>query len=252
MLPPNVLRSDAPEVPEPPRSELDEARAALAAAQRTARMSSLISIASLLISGCAFVASISLARAGDSYAGETRLTGERPSAKARAPVATQFRIEELAVYKDNIVDGEVGTTELQDACVTGAKLASGSITADKMAAGSVSYSTLASDTVAQITSHVSNDRVVVGAVAEDGTILRGGNFNVTKEETGYYKITFQTRFAEPPVVVAVANTVGQCYSPNNPRKLTKHWAYVECKTNLLVSGQSLDMAFNFYASVAPA
>lgn len=249
MLAPNVLRSDAPE---PPMSELDEARAALAAAQRTARMSSLISIASLLISGCAFVASISLARAGDgSIRGGTSLVGERPSTKALAPDDTHFRIEELAVYQENIVESAIGTPELQDACVTGAKLASGSVTADKVAAGSVSYSALTSDAVAQLTRQVSDDKAVIGAVAEDGTILQGSSFTVQKHSSqGYYTLTFTTTFAAPPVVVAVANTYGTCYC--NPAHLTQQTAEIVCKTDLIGSVNAMDMAFNFYASVAPA
>ena len=108
MLSPEVERSDA----------LDEAQAVLAAARRTARTNGLMSAAALLFSGCALAVSLSLnATAGSSDGVPSALLPERAAAKALQPETHYVRLEELAIYRDQIVAGAVGTEELSDASV---------------------------------------------------------------------------------------------------------------------------------------
>jgi hypothetical protein len=254
MLPPNVLRSDAAEPEEAPelgRSDLEHAQAVYAAAQRTARKSNLVSAVCALISiGGALVASLALESGGDRYSGGARLVGERAATKALNPDTNYVRLEELAIYQDQIVAGAVGTPELQDASVTEAKLATGAVTGDKLAAGSVSFSALGELTVAEIAGRVSNERMIVGEVKEDGS-WRGSGFSSQRISTGEYRVDFSTEFAEPPIMVAVANSYGKCYA--NPAKLTTQSVTVICKTDLVTASPiEINMGFNFYAGVTPA
>ena len=114
ILPADVQRSDALESPPCP---LDEARAVYAAARRTARTSNLISVASLLFSTCAVALSLTLGGGGPSGAA-ARLVAERAAPKALSPEMHYVRLEELAIYRDQIVKGAIGTAELGDASVS--------------------------------------------------------------------------------------------------------------------------------------
>ena len=115
ILPADVKRSDALESPQSP---LDEAHAFYAAAQRTARRSNLISVASLLFSACAVALSLTLGGGSPSAAAPTqRLVAERAEPKALTPDTHYVRLEELSIYRDQIVAGAIGTAELGDASV---------------------------------------------------------------------------------------------------------------------------------------
>ena len=110
-------------------------------------------------------------------------------------------------------------------------------------------------------------------------------FQVSRKSQGEYQITFHSPFAAPPIVVAVANSYGKCYThegeaslqsvpnptpnptptptptpnptptptptptpnPNpNPNQVT-----LICMTDLLTAAPArTDMGFNFYAGVA--
>jgi hypothetical protein len=117
ILPADVKRSDALESPQSP---LDEAHAFYAAAQRTTRRSNLISVASLLFSTCAVALSVTLGGGSrsDAAAPAQRLVAERAVPKALNPDAHYVRLEELSIYRDQIVAGAIGTAELGDASVS--------------------------------------------------------------------------------------------------------------------------------------
>ena len=104
---------------EPARVALDEAHAFYAAAQLTARRSNLISVASLLFSACAVALSLTLGGGSPSGAAPAqRLVAERAAPKALNPDAHYVRLEELSIYRDQIVAGAIGTAELGDASVS--------------------------------------------------------------------------------------------------------------------------------------
>jgi hypothetical protein len=241
ILPADVKRSDALESPQSP---LDEAHAFYAAAQRTARRSNLISVASLLFSACAVALSLTLGGGSPSAAAPTqRLVAERAAPKALTPDTHYVRLEELSIYRDQIVAGAIGTAELGDASVTAAKLA----------AGAVSYSSLADGTVALIANKVTDTRTIVGAVTLSGLkpIARGSGFSVNRKSQGEYQITFEAPFAEPPIVVAVANSYGKCYALEAEGTLQS--VTLICMTDLITASPArTDMGFNFYAGVARA
>ena len=116
ILPADVRRSDALESSQSP---LDEAQAFYAAAQLTARRSNLISVASLLFSACAVALSLTLGGGSPSGAAPAqRLVAERAAPKALNPDAHYVRLEELSIYRDQIVAGAIGTAELGDASVS--------------------------------------------------------------------------------------------------------------------------------------
>ena len=116
ILPADVRRSDALESSQ---SALDEAHAFYAAAQLTARRSNLISVASLLFSACAVALSLTLGGGSPSGAAPAqRLVAERAAPKALNPDAHYVRLEELSIYRDQIVAGAIGTAELGDASVS--------------------------------------------------------------------------------------------------------------------------------------
>ena len=76
-------------------------------------------------------------------------------------------------------------------------------------------------------------------------------FQVNRKSQGEYQITFDSPFAAPPIVVAVANSYGKCYA--NPAKLTTQSVTVICKTDLVTASPiEINMGFNFYAGVTPA
>ena len=106
LMPPEVQRSDA----------VEEAQAILADARRTARTSNLVSAGALLLSAFAVVLS-SGGGAGPAAAPGARLVGESAAPKALNPETHYVRLEELAIYQDQIVAGAVGTEELSDASV---------------------------------------------------------------------------------------------------------------------------------------
>ena len=116
ILPADVRRSDALESSQSP---LDEAHAFYAAAQLTARRCNLISVASLLFSACAVALSLTLGGGSPSGAAPAqRLVAERAAPKALNPDAHYVRLEELSIYRDQIVAGAIGTAELGDASVS--------------------------------------------------------------------------------------------------------------------------------------
>ena len=115
ILPADVKRSD---VLESPQSPLDEARAFYAAAQRTARRSNLISVASFLFSACAVALSLTLGGGSPSGAAAARLIAEQAAPKALSPDTHYVRLEELSIYRSQIVTGAIGTAELGDASVS--------------------------------------------------------------------------------------------------------------------------------------
>jgi len=214
ILPADVRRSDALESSQ---SALDEAHAFYAAAQLTARRSNLISVASLLFSACAVALSLTLGGGSPSGAAPAqRLVAERAAPKALNPDAHYVRLEELSIYRDQIVAGAIGTAELGDASVswpggaphgaavsarpllptafrsslrthgrlnvcpeTDAPLPLAQVTAAKLAAGAVSYSSLADGTVALIANQVTDTRTIVGSVTLSGLkpIARGSGFS---------------------------------------------------------------------------
>jgi len=246
MLGSDVERSDA--------EALSEAQAVLAAARRTARTSNLISAVGLLFSGCALAVSLSVG-SSSSYAG-ARLAGETPALKALQPETHYVRLEELAIYQDQIVEGAVGTAELADGSVTKEKLAAGAVTGGSLADGSVGFAALEAGTIAMIAAEVTNTRTIVGEVHEDAT-WRGSGFTVERVRGedgsavyGEYILKFNMAFAEPPVVVPVANSYGVCYCPAS--KTSTQTVEVHCMSDLLTAAPiHTDMGFNFYAGVSP-
>ena len=67
---------------------------------------------------------------------------------------------------------------------------------------------------------------------------------------GEYLVKFNTAFAEPPIMVPVADSYGVCYAPR--AKVTPQSVEVHCMTDLLTDSPiKSDMGFNFYAGVSP-
>jgi len=147
--------------------------------------------------------------------------------------------------------GAVTASSMAAGAVTASSIAAGAVTASSMAAGAVSYSSLADGTVALIANEVTDTRTIVGAVTLSGLtpIARGSGFSVDRKSPGEYQISFEAPFAEPPIVVAVANSYGKCYALESEGTLQS--VTLICMTDLITSSPArTDMGFNFYAGVA--
>ena len=72
-----------------------------------------------------------------------------------------------------------------------------------------------------------------------------------RKSQGEYTISFEAPFAEPPIVVAVANSYGKCYALEAEGTLQS--VTLICMTDLITASPArTDMGFNFYAGVARA
>eukprot|EP00966_Prymnesium_polylepis_P061000 1414680-Prymnesium_polylepis.1 len=121
-------------------------------------------------------------------------------------------LSELAVYRENLVAGAVGSAELQDGAVGAAQLAPLSVDASKLAVGAVTPEKLDANVSRQLAKLAGSAGVLAGAVTEQGAVARGSGFTAQRVSTGEYVISFAPDvFDGPPIVLAVAQSYGICY-----------------------------------------
>jgi len=185
----------------------------------------LLSLTALLTSGAAL-----LVATGGRGGGVQR---ESEPLKRMLPGKDYVQLEQLAIYRSNIVDGAVGTLELQDGAVTGSKLARGAVTMD-----SISQDALAS---------LATGSIIAGEVDESGEVVRGSGFRATRSSSGEYTLAFQPVLAAVPVVVVSAQSYGACYVPSQHVSATE--VRVKCMSELLTSSPvPTSTRFSFIAS----
>jgi len=207
-------------------AESSDVRTQLEVTRRSAQRSHLISVLALVLAGCALLSADSKAAAG-------RLL-QYPE--------QHVRLQELAVYKDNIASSAVGTKELEDYSVTSVKLADEAVTFEKFAPRTVRDLSLELQ-------KQSPTGALLGLVdGANGAALSDG-FSSTHLQTGMYRVTFHSPYALPPVVVISGESYGSCFCPRN--LVTKETITVHCMTALLQSTPTyVDMDFSFYAGLA--
>jgi len=186
----------------------------------------LMSAAALVLSAVALTNSLSPRGQG--------LARELPVEKRLSTSREYVTLEQLAIYQDQIADAAIGTLELQDGAVTSAKLAGAAVTADKLADAAVTVEKLDGAVVTELAKQVGgNTGFIVGEADDDGTLLRGTGFTVSRVGTGEYTLNFETPFSARPIVLAVAQSYGKCSLPS--QHVRPGSVRVKCMSDLLGS-----------------
>jgi len=224
---------------QPPGSSLHDE---VAAARRSARLSSGVSVAALLLALFALLPDSRPSRTAS-------LRADTPGEKALDPDREYVKLREIAIFQDQIADFAVGTSELADRSVTQPKLAAGAVGADQIADGSIGFDKLSADAVADIASSVGIAGAnILGEVDERGNAVgpNADGFTSERSRIGIYQLRFTTAFAKVPVVVVSARGPAMCYCPKD--QITRQGAEIHCMAALLSATQSLvSMGFSFYA-----
>eukprot|EP00316_Scyphosphaera_apsteinii_P015551 CAMPEP_0119319564 /NCGR_PEP_ID=MMETSP1333-20130426/49730_1 /TAXON_ID=418940 /ORGANISM="Scyphosphaera apsteinii, Strain RCC1455" /LENGTH=395 /DNA_ID=CAMNT_0007325997 /DNA_START=26 /DNA_END=1213 /DNA_ORIENTATION=+ len=154
-----------------PRSDGDlrNLRLQLAAAQRSAQISNLISLTALLFAAGALYAASIARSASPIDAQHNGLKYEAPPQKFIADTDNFAHLTNLGIWQDNLVDGSVGTSELQDRSVTEPKLAVGAVTSGALANEAVTTNKLMT---AAVTTEKLGPSAVTAQVIADGAVGR--------------------------------------------------------------------------------